>query len=228
MSAAGSWAAGLLERKMRMEKKRKKSEKGSLTVEALVFLIPFIMAFCTIINAARFVQAEMLIHHAITQTAKQVSTYSYVLTKAEIAQRMQATNGKSQEFTNDMNEAMTSISGLADAVGDPEAMAEGAFSVVKSGVAQEVTSAAIGKLAKDSIEKSIKNLTDDPDKFLENLGIVGGLSGLDFSESKWISNDAGGKGNVKIVVTYMMKNVIFPDFDFGQYEFYQCASTLIW
>lgn len=35
-------------------------------------------------------------------------------------------------------------------------------------------------MAKDSIEKSIENLTDDPDEFLENLGIVGGMSGLDF------------------------------------------------
>lgn len=48
---------------------KKDNDKGSLTVEALLFLIPFIMAFCTLINAARFVQAEMLIHHAVTQTA---------------------------------------------------------------------------------------------------------------------------------------------------------------
>ena len=47
--------------------------RGSLTVEALLFLIPFMIAFFTLINAARFVQAEMLIHHAVTQTAKQIS-----------------------------------------------------------------------------------------------------------------------------------------------------------
>ncbi len=57
--------------------------EGSLTVEALLFLIPFIMAFCTLINAARYVQAEMLIRHAVTQTAKQISTYSYVLTNKD-------------------------------------------------------------------------------------------------------------------------------------------------
>lgn len=211
-----------------MRKKRRSNEKGSLTVEALVFLIPFIMAFCTIINAARFVQAEMLIHHAITQTAKQISTYSYVLTKTEIAEKMQRSNGKSQEFTDDVNRAATSISGLADAVGDPGALAEGVFSMVKSGIVGEATSGAVGALAKDSIEKSIENLTDDPDEFLENLGIVGGLSGLDFSESKWLSNTQEEKGNVQIVVTYKMKNVLFPDFDFGQHEFCQSASTLIW
>ena len=48
-----------------------------ITACCLLFLIPFIMAFCTLINAARFVQAEMLIHHAVTQTGKQISTYSY-------------------------------------------------------------------------------------------------------------------------------------------------------
>ena len=66
--------------------------EGSLTVEALLFLIPFIMAFCTLINAARYVQAEMLIHHAVTQTAKQISTYSYVLTKTKISSRIVETN----------------------------------------------------------------------------------------------------------------------------------------
>ena len=213
---------------MRMKKKKHKSEKGSLTVEALVFLIPFILAFCTIINASRFVQAEMLIHHAITQTAKQISTYSYVLTKTEVAERMQKTNGKSQEFTNDMERAISSVSGLADAVGAPEDLAEGVFSMLKSGIAGEITSGAVEKLAKASIEKAVENLTDDPDEFFENLGIVGGLSGLDFSESKWLSNTSEQKGNVQIIVTYKMKNVLFPDFDFGQYEFSQSVSTLIW
>ena len=79
-----------------------------------------------------------------------------------------------------------------------------------------------------SIEKAVENLTHDPDEFFENLGLVGGLSGLDFSESKWLSNTSEQKGNVQIIVTYKMKNVLFPDFDFGQYEFSQSVSTLIW
>ena len=72
--------------------------RGSLTVEALLFLIPFMIAFFTLINAARFVQAEMLIHHAVTQTAKQISAYSYVLTKTEISDRIISTNKKSADF----------------------------------------------------------------------------------------------------------------------------------
>ena len=83
--------------------KKKDTCKGALTVEVLLFLIPFMMAFLTIVNAGRFVQTEMLIHHAITQTAKQISAYGYVLTKTELTQTMINTNKKSAEFQTDVN-----------------------------------------------------------------------------------------------------------------------------
>ena len=214
---------------MSRKKQRTENNRGSLTVEALLFLIPFIMAFCTIINAARFVQAEVIIHHAITQTAKQISTYSYVLTKAGITQKMQDTNGKSERFQATVDEAISSIEGLAGAVGEPSALAEGVFSLVKSGVRTEAMGEVVGALAEETIRDSIALMSDDPDKFLSNLGIEGGLSGLDFSDSQWVSNGPDEKANIKIVVKYSMKNVLFPDFEFANsYQFCQSASTSIW
>lgn len=206
---------------------RDENNRGSLTVEALLFLIPFIMAFCTLINAARFVQAEMLIHHAVTQTAKQISTYSYVLTRSEISKKMQETHGKSEKFLTTVDNAASSMEGFADAVGDIDSLVEGVFSLAKSKGEQAVMTWVVGELAENNIRNELSLMSDDPGEFLENIGIVGGLSGLDFSQSKWISNSEG-KGDVKIVVTYTMKNTLFPDFDFGQYEFRQCAYTLIW
>lgn len=214
---------------MKKNLEKVKNSKGSLTVEALLFLIPFIMAFCTIINGARFVQAEVIIHHAVTQTAKQISTYSYVLTKAEITDKMQETNGKSEKFQDTVQEATASIQGFADAVGDSDALAEGVFSLVKAGARDEVMGAVVGKLAEETLRDSIGLMSDDPDEFLSNLGIEGGLSGLDFGDSHWVSNGPGEKANIEIVVKYSMKNVLFPDFEFAQqYQFCQSASTLIW
>ncbi len=212
-----------------MEKKNRTygGSRGSLTVEALLFLIPFMMAFCTLINAARFVQAEMLIHHAITQTAKQISTYSYVLTKAEISSRIRETNKKSEQFLVTVDEATSSIQGFVDAVSAPDELFDGMVSLIKSKGRGAVLTEVIGLLSKRNIENAISLLSEDPDEYLENIGIVGGMSGLDFQESEWLSNSEG-KGDIKIVVTYTMKNMIFPDFDFGQYEFCQCAYTLIW
>lgn len=204
-----------------------RDSRGSLTVEALLFLIPFIMAFCTLINGARFVQAEMLIHHAVTQTAKQISTYSYVLTKAQISEKMQNSHKKSKRFKTNIEKAVSSIEGFTEAAGGSDSLMDDIISLVKSEGEKAAMTWAVEKMAKKNIEKTLSLLTDDPDGFLENLGIEDGMSGLDFSESKWISNTEG-KGDVQVVAVYTMKNILFPDFDFGRHDFCQCAYTSIW
>ena len=233
---------------------KKDTCRGALTVEVLLFLIPFMMAFLTIINAGRFVQSEMLIHHAITQTAKQISVYGYVLTKTNITDQMISTNNKSSKFKTDASNTVDSVKNfsnsvsdftttgdlqsvidsgnaaytqLSDYFSDPDAIATGVMSMVKSDIRGAAMTYVAGELSRASIKNSIGKVNDDVDTYLTNLGIVDGLSGLDFSQTKWISVGEG-KGDVQIVVTYTMKNNIFPQFDFGEYEVRQCASTLMW
>ena len=235
-----------------MEKKG--TDRGSLTVEALLFLIPFMLAFLTVVNAGRFVQTEMLMHHAITQTAKQISAYGYVLTKTKGTETMINTNKKSAEFKEETQKTVDYVKKFSDSVSDfaaggdlqdvidsrdeaqtqlseyfsdPDALASGVMSVMKSGMENSVKTYLVGELAKASIKNSVGKITDDVDTYLENVGIVDGLDGLDFSQSKWMSVTEG-KGDVKIVVTYTMKNNLFPQFDFGQYKFRQCVFTLMW
>ena len=220
---------------------KKDTCRGALTVEVLLFLIPFMMAFLTIINAGRFVQSEMLIHHAITQTAKQISAYGYVLTKTNITDQMISTNNKSSKFKTDASNTVDSVKNfsnsvsdftttgdlqsvidsgnaaytqLSDFFSDPDAIATGVMSMVKSDIRGAAMTYVAGELSRASIKNSIGKVVD-------------GLSGLDFSQTKWISVGEG-KGDVQIVVTYTMKNNIFPQFDFGEYEVRQCASTLMW
>lgn len=235
-------------------------ERGSLTVEALLFLIPFMCAFLTLVNIARFVQAEVLIHHAITQTAKQISTYSYVMTKTGISVMMQKTNEKSKKFQADTKKTVDSVVGFFGAVGelgngnpesipgnivnvaekakeadaavtdyfnDPKEIMYGALAMAKSEVRGTAMTWVAGSITKTYVRQSILKISDDPDQYLKAIGIVDGMAGLDFSESEWMTNGAG-KGNVDIVVTYKMKNLLFPDFDLGEHEFCQCASTLTW
>lgn len=242
---------------MKREEEYGKHQKGSLTVEALLFLIPFMCAFFTLINAARFVQSEMLIHHAITQTAKQVSTYSYVLTKSEISKTIQATTKKSEQFKTDTEKAVTSVTDFLEAMDgigsgdivsevenvirtgnhasdtvkeyfkDPDAVLAGVLTLAKSGMEQHMLTMVVGAITQTNVENAISKISDNPDAYLKNIGIVDGVEGLDFSKSKWLS-EAEGKGNIQIVVTYKLKNLLFPQFDFSTYDFCQCASTLIW
>lgn len=217
---------------MRAEEKNKDmvneaGSRGSLTVEALLFLIPFMIAFFTLINAARFVQAEMLIHHAVTQTAKQISAYSYVLTKTKISDRIISTNKKSADFQVTVEKSTKSLRDFANAMGDMDGLVEGVFSFVKNQGEQRLITEGVGMLTKNNIKSQLSLVSDDPNEYLENIGIEGGLSGLHFDNTECLNNTAE-KGNVKIVVTYTMKNVLFPDFNIGQYQFRQCAYTLIW
>lgn len=209
------------------DKIRGAGNKGSLTVEALLFLIPFMIAFFTLINAARFVQAEMLIHHAVTQTAKQISAYSYVLTKTKISDRIISTNKKSADFQVTVEKSTKSLKDFANAMSDMDGLVEDVFGFVKNQGEQWLITEGVGMLTKNNIKNEISLVSDDPNKYLENIGIEGGLAGLHFDNTRCLDNTEG-KGNVKIVVTYTMKNVLFPDFDIGQYEFRQCAYTLIW
>ena len=99
-----------------MKRKKDNHNKGSLTVETLLFLIPFMCAFLLIINAARYIETEMIIHHAITQTAKQISTYSYVLTKTNVVSRIQKTNKEGATFKKDVNTIASDIGTFAENV----------------------------------------------------------------------------------------------------------------
>jgi len=235
-----------------------KHEKGSLTVECLLFLIPVMMAFFTLVNISRFVQAEVIINHAITQTAKQISVYSYVLTKTDISTRIQATAKKSEKFKTDTENTISSVTDFMGSVGglgdggdlysqvndvvskgqtaydsvtayfsDPEELLTGVLAVAKSGGEQMVLSYVAGCIARGGIRDSLGYMTEDPDQYLKGLGIVDGMEGLDFSDSKWMSN-GDGKPNIEITVTYTMCNLMFPQFDFGRHQYRVCASTSIW
>lgn len=232
--------------------------KGSVSIEVVLILVPFMLCFMTVLNLARFVEAEVIIHHAITQTAKEISTYSYVMTKTGISEKMVETNGKSKKFLTDVDNTVTSLTELGSTIGDlgnsddisaqidtiskdigtikdtassylndPKSIATGIFAAIKSAGRQTAMTNIAGQLAKGSIQNVLNLVTDDPDSYLENIGIVGGMDGLDFSKTEWLSEEEG-KGGIKVVVIYSMKNTVFPMFDFGEHEFCLCASTLLW
>ena len=137
------------------DKIRGAGNKGSLTVEALLFLIPFMIAFFTLINAARFVQAEMLIHHAVTQTAKQISAYSYVLTKTKISDRIISTNKKSADFQVTVEKSTKSLKDFANAMSDMDGLVEDVFGFVKNQGEQRLITEGVGMLTKNNIKNEI-------------------------------------------------------------------------
>lgn len=72
-----------------------KNEKGSLTVEACISLTIFLMVFVTILYIMRIVFAYGIMQHALNQSAKEFSTYSYYYAVSGLAD----INGQIQSST---------------------------------------------------------------------------------------------------------------------------------
>ena len=229
---------------------RKEKNKGSVAVETMLFFIPFFFAFCIIISMARFVQAEMIIHHAITQTAKEISAYGYVATRASVTKRIQNNNKVKGEFEGDVQKVADNFGSFVTAfsggdvngaiasgkeiyntsesyISDPSRIAGGVIAWIRGGLTKAAGVALVETLGKSSISKHIGKNTQSADAYLKMLGVVNGMSGLDFSKSGLVTNSKG-KGNVDIVVTFRMKNTMFPQFSFAEKKFVLCASTLMW
>ena len=70
---------------------KKKRERGSITVEAALFLPLFFFAFLSIYNLIYFARAQLLVQYAADQAVKEVAQYTYILDKVGILEKMDHT-----------------------------------------------------------------------------------------------------------------------------------------
>ena len=63
---------------------KNKGEKGSFTVEAILSLSIFMFAFVTIVSLATVAKIESTTQYAIDQTAKEISKYTYIASRANL------------------------------------------------------------------------------------------------------------------------------------------------
>ena len=237
----------------------KRCSKGSLTVEAACFLVIFVMAFMLVVSFGRLARAQVVMQHAINDTALQISQYGYVLTKAGVTGQLVQTGNRAKQVRSDSAQIVGAVSELSNAIGgisdggisesdigqlrsaassmqdagnivsgyfkDPQSLLTGILALGQAGVEEYVGSAVISHIAGDQVEAYLGTLTDDPNAYLKELGIVGGLDGLDFSDSRFA---AGGTQDVQITVRFTVKNQMFPMLDFGERELCINATTRIW
>ena len=78
------------------------------------------------------------------------------------------------------------------------------------------------------MQEQIKNMSaKSADEYLRDLGIDGGMEGLDFSGSRWANASSGGLPELEVSIAYTI------DFHLGILElkprkFKVCAKTALW
>ncbi|MBT9776422.1 hypothetical protein GPL15_07885 [Clostridium sp. MCC353] len=95
-----------------------KKEKGSLTVEAAIVLVIFIFGYISIITIGSFIRAQMIIQYSITQAAKDISAYCYLVSKTGLMDDSKNLAGEAGKFKKDTDTVIDTVVKLYGAVSD--------------------------------------------------------------------------------------------------------------
>lgn len=95
---------------------RKDRQKGSLTVEAAIVLVIFIFGYASIVSVTGFIRAQMIIQYGITQAAKEISSYCYIVSKTGIMDDSGRLNEEAGEFKKSTDNVIDTVVKLYDAV----------------------------------------------------------------------------------------------------------------
>lgn len=236
-------------------KKAKKRSAGSITLEATIFLTMFILFYVVMLDIIQIARAQLVLQYAVNEAAKEISVYSYVLTKGGITDKRAATSEQADAFKGKAGELIDGVlnvgavlqgqsegsltevvgglyetgEGLVNEYGEnPEKLVEDGLSVVKQWAAGEVSAAAIGAIVKQRVEENVEAMSNkSADSYLKNLGVVGGTAGLDYSESKWAANKSGNLVELEAVVVYSVK-IDLGWISVPERSYKVCAKTALW
>lgn len=89
--------------------KENKKCRGSLTLEASIVLVTFLVFYMAILSAINMYRAQVLIQNAANQTAQEIAQYTYILKKAGLADFGQGASDQSDEFIGQSNEVIGTV-----------------------------------------------------------------------------------------------------------------------
>lgn len=224
-------------------------EKGSITLEASIFLVLFIVFYLAMMDLIQIARAQVILQYAANETAREISQYGYVLTKLGIVDKRVATSTQAAAFRADAEELLDDIKAVGnvtasagniagsvqqagqhaqDFFGDPDALMDNIFSLIKTWGADTLSDAVIEIIVRGIVEEQIENMSSKGvDEYLIDLGIDEGMGGLSFSDSHWANAASGGMPELEVSIVYVI------DFHLGIIEleprkFKVCAKTALW
>lgn len=138
---------------------KKENNKGSITVEASISLVLFLMFVLFLFSFARIYKAQNLVSHATIEAADSVALESYLRETA---------------FTGDAEDVLHLTSYITEST---TLTADNLKSL------RSFSQTEISNLVKEKFVSAIAATESEADNKLQSLGVKNGLSGIDFSSS---------------------------------------------
>ncbi|MCL2226601.1 MAG: hypothetical protein FWB97_03085 [Oscillospiraceae bacterium] len=190
-------------------------EKGYIVVETVCAFIPFVLLVVSILSLVNIVTLQARVHYALTQTAKTMSVYNYMLEVTGIANDLTALADKADkapkaanELRDGVNAVLSGIESLSSigealgllhsadeaAVGDPRAVISQLLGIERFNLQGQ----AFNLLVRPLTMRYLKNGDMMGEEYLRSVRVVGAGAGLDFARSELLDKD----GNVRLTVEY--------------------------
>ncbi len=236
--------------------KRKQDERGMLTVEAIMSLVPFILVIVGIISFINIFMVHNKIQYAMYEAANEIAGYCYFYEALGIRDGDLVLNQDADEYTEPLDTEIANMTNLLTDMSDLEGSVENVSNYDFSQIEQQVNDIQNGienvQNSGNALWDSTMVLANDPmtliqgivymgaqyadnamksfilqtfasmiignyldssdmlggqsaDTYLRTYGVVDGLAGLDYSDSKLFEN---GNNKIDIVVRYKI-NVYF-------------------
>ena len=194
-------------------------EKGALTIEASIAYPIFLMVIVTILYLMRIVYTYGLVQHAVSQTAKELSMYTYIYQVTGLNDLRgdvdSSTAGRTEQFNSDVGEVVAlyetfssgDFSGSYEGTTNPVEILKNIGSVLLGEGSRELNSQFFQLVVKPLMEGYIGADANgnSADARLKALRVIGGFDGLDFSSSRFFEDGA----TVDLVVCYTI-DPLFP------------------
>ncbi|MCL1999408.1 MAG: hypothetical protein FWG65_11655 [Turicibacter sp.] len=167
----------------------KNNQTGSAAVETLIAFVCFLMFTAIIVTFVNVAALQLRVHYALTQTAMELSYYSYVLRVLGVVDLLNAVEAEGSLARDEIDGNIDNVFNFLDAAGS--------FTNVNS--VESLNTAAnntaeSGQVLLDGVSESIDNVSENPGDF--------------FASFLWM---AAGEG-IGIGLAYLVGDVIAPSF----------------
>ena len=185
---------------------KNRKDDGMITLEACVSVLIFMTLMLIILGLFQMFMAQNATSHCMVETAESLSLDSYATSKL-----------RSDSWNNDIGTHISNF--IAEKAGSPE---ENPSFVTDSAWCKGEGGSSLEEVIKT---RFVGYLTggdeNEADELLENLRVVDGLDGLDFSDSKIVN------GDLRIILKYELE-YSFKIWDLGVVPVTQKAVSRMW
>ena len=191
-------------------------EKGYIVVETVCAFIPFVLLVVSILSLVNIVTLQARVHFALTQAAKTLSVYSYLLEVTGLANDLTALDNKAYKAALAANEVRDEVTALFDSlesIADAREKADRAFGFGEAllgdpqSTVQMITAFGLNEMRNQVFEQMARPLVG---RYLIN----GEMTGDGYLRSVRVVNSAGNaiiSGGLDSLEFFQFRNLGFGD-----------------